>query len=72
MIPINTHMVNSSLLALPAAVVIARKLLQNRKALVLAGTDATTERVNQIQRRAHTLTETLKNIVGYNQHGLNE
>jgi hypothetical protein len=65
-------MVNSSLLALPVAVVVARKLLQNRKALVLAGTDTTTERMNQIQRRAHTLTETLKKIAGYNHHGLNE
>jgi hypothetical protein len=65
-------MVNSSLLALPVAVVIARKLLQNRRILVIAGTDTTTERMNQIQRRAHTLTDTLKNIVGYNHSGLNE
>ena len=70
MIPIHPHAVSSSLLALPAAVALTRKLLHDRKtsAPVLAGSLA--DRMNQIEQRANTLTETLKNIVGYNHHGL--
>jgi hypothetical protein len=72
MIPINPHVVSSSLLALPAAVALTRKLLHDRKTStpVLAGSLA--DQMNQIERRANTLTDTLKNIVGYNHHGLNE
>ena len=60
------------MLALPAAVALTRKLLHDRKASlpVIAGSPA--DQMNQIDRRAKTLTETLKNIVGYHHHGLNE
>ena len=72
MIPINPHAISSSLLALPAAIVITRKLLMNRKTSVTVGAGPHAGRLNQIERRANTLTETLKHIVGYHHHGLNE
>ena len=72
MIPINIHAVNTTLLALPAAVVLTRKLLQNHKAPVPAISGAPADRFKDIQRRANTLTETLKNIVGYHHHGIND
>ncbi len=72
MIPIHPHAVSSTLLALPAAVALTHKLLHDRKAAlkVIAGSPA--DRINQIERRAKTMTETLKNIMGYPHHGLNE
>ena len=72
MIPINLHAVSSTLVALPAAAMITRKLLQNRKASVPVTASSTANQMIQIERRANTLTETLKNIVGYHHHGLNE
>ena len=72
MIPINLHAVSSSLLALPTAVVITRKLLQNRKVLVPVAASSPADRMNQIERRAKTLTETLKSIVGYHHYGIND
>jgi glyoxylase-like metal-dependent hydrolase (beta-lactamase superfamily II) len=72
MIPIHPHVVSSSLLALPAAVALTRKLLHDRKSSILVEAGSPADRMNQIERRAKTLTETLKNIVGYHHHGLNE
>jgi len=72
MIPIHPHLIGSSMLALPAAVALTRKLIHDHKSSlpVIAGSPA--DRMNQVERRAKTLTETLKNIVGYPHHGLNE
>jgi len=72
MIPINPHAISSSLLALPAAVIITRKLLMDRKTVAPVETSAPTGRLNQIERRANNWRETLKDIVGYPHHGLNE
>ena len=72
MIPIHPHAFGSSLLALPAAVALTRKLLHDRKASLPLIAGSPVERINQIERRANTLTETLKNIAGYHHHGLNE
>jgi len=72
MIPISPHLVNSSLLALPVAIIFTRKLLLNRNDAVTAGAGALEVRMKHMERRANTLTETLKNIVGYHHHGLND
>ena len=72
MIPINLHAVNTSLLALPVAVTITRKLLLSHRVSVTIESGSPTEQMRHIERRANTLTETLKNIVGYSHHGLNE
>ena len=72
MIPIHPHAVSSSLLALPAAVALTRKLLHDRKASAPVETGSPAERTNQNNQRAKTMTETLKNIVGYHHHCLNE
>lgn len=72
MIPIHPHAVSSTLLALPAAVALTRKLIHDRKALTPVAAGSAGERINQVERRAKTLTETLKNIVGYHHHGLND
>ena len=72
MIPIHPHALATSLLALPAAVSLTRKLLHDRKALVPVVADSPADRMNQVERRAKTLTETLKNIVGYHHHGIND
>ena len=72
MIPIHPHVIGSTLLALPAAVALTRKLLHDHKASpqIVAGSPA--DRMNQVEHRAKTLTETLKNIVGYHHHGIND
>ncbi len=72
MIPLNPHAVNSSLLALPAAVAITRKLLRERKTPVTNQANSPTDQMNQDERTANTFTESLKKIVGYPHHGLNE
>jgi len=72
MIPLNPHAVSSSLLALPVAVALTRKLIHDRKAPVPIAAGLPTDQMNQVELRAKTLTETLKNIVGYHHHGLNE
>jgi len=72
MIPIHHHTVTSSLLALPAAVALTRKLLHDRKTLVRAEPGSSAGRMNQVKRRAKTLTETLNNIVGYDHYGIND
>jgi hypothetical protein len=70
MIPIPPHAVNASLLALPAAAALTRKIICDRKAVPESASPA--ERIEQVEQRAKTLTETLKNIVGYPHHGINE
>ena len=72
MIPIHPHAVSSTLLALPVAIAVTRKLIHNRKTLTLVEAGSPADRMNQIERRAKTLTETLKNIVGYHHHGIND
>lgn len=72
MIPIHPHAVSSSLLALPAAVALTRKLLHDRKTLTPVEAGSPADRMKQVERRAKTLTETLKNIVGYHHHGIND
>ena len=72
MIPINLHAVSSTLVALPAAAMIARKLLQNRNASVPVTASSTANQMIQIKPRANTLTESLKHIVGYHHYGLND
>jgi len=59
-------------LAMPVAVALTRKLLHDHKASVPIEAGSQTDRMNQVERRAKTLTETLKNIVGYHHHGINE
>jgi len=72
MIPFNPHSINSSLMALPAAVALTRKLLHDRKSSLPAETNSPADRPNQLEPRAKTLAERLKNIAGYPHHGLNE
>ncbi len=63
-------MVNTTLLALPAAAAFTRKLIHDRKAS--ASTNLSTERINQVEPRAKTLTNKLKTIVGYQHFGIND
>ena len=72
MTPLNLHTLNSSLLALPVAVVFTRKLLQNHKSSVTAESSSLNEKISFVERRANKLTKTLKDITGYDHHGLNE
>jgi len=72
MIPIHPHAVASSLLVLPAAVALTRKLLRDRKTLAPVEPGSPADRINQVEHRAKTLTETLKNIAGYDHYGINE
>ena len=72
MLPANLHAVNSTLLALPAAVALTRKLLHDSKASVPVEAGSPADRMNQVERRAKTLTDTLKNIVGYDHFGIND
>ena len=72
MIPINPHALNASLLALPVARAAARKLLHDRRAAVPVAVESPADAMKQVERRAKTMTETLKNIVGYPHHGLND
>jgi hypothetical protein len=72
MIPVNPHTINVSLLALPAAVALTRKLLRDRKALAPSEAIPSADQIEEVERRANTMSETLKNIVGYPHHGLNE
>jgi len=72
MIPINPHALNASLVALPVAMAAARKLLHDRKSPLPAAAESSSDSVSQIERRAKTMTETLKKIVGYPHHGINE
>ena len=71
----NLHTLNSSLVALPVMMVFTRRLLLNYKspALIEASSlSSLDKKVKLIEQRANRLTNTLKNIVGYNHHGLNE
>ena len=72
MIPLHPHAVTSSLLALPVAVALTQKLLHGRNTLVPIEPGSPADRMNQVERRAKTLTETLKNIVGYDHYGIND
>lgn len=72
MTPSNLHTLNSSLLALPVAIIFTRRLLLNHKSPVLVVANSLDEKMNLIERRANSLTDTLKGIVGYSHHGLNE
>jgi len=68
MTPSHLHTLNSSLLALPVAMIFTRRLLLNYKSPVLIGSGALDEKIKAIHKRAHCLTNTLKGIVGYNHH----
>ena len=72
MIPIHPHAVSSTLLALPVAIAVTQKLIHDNKASNPVEAGSSADRMNQIERRAKTLTETLKNIVGYHHHGIND
>ena len=72
MIPVHPHTLNASLVALPAAVALTRKLIHDRKALAPVEPGLPADRINQVEQRATTLTDTLKNIVGYDHYGLND
>ena len=72
MTPFNPHALNASLLALPAAVAFTRQLLRHRKMAVLAATESPVDLKNQVERHSKTMTETLKSIVGYHHHGIND
>jgi hypothetical protein len=66
MTPSNLHTINSSLLALPVAIVFTRRLLLNYKSPATAEAGSLDDKLEVIHKRAHGLTETLKGIVGYN------
>ena len=72
MTPINPHVVEATLAALPAAIAVSRKLLRQNNETTQAQFPPDSDHINQIHQRANGLTETLKNIVGYPRHGLNE
>jgi hypothetical protein len=72
MTPLNLHTLNSSLLALPVAVVFTRKLLLNHKASATVESISLNDKISFIEKRANKLTKTLKDIMGYDHHGLNE
>ena len=72
MIPIHPHSVSASLLVLPAAVALTRKLIRDHQASAPVQEGSPADPLHQIERRAKTLTETLKHIVGYPHHGLND
>ncbi len=72
MTPLNLHTINSSLVALPVAMAYTRKLLANHKTPVTARSGSPENPIKLIEKRANSLTETLKSIVGYSHHGLNE
>lgn len=72
MTPLNLHTLNSSLLALPVAVVFTRKLLLNHKPSVMEQAVSLDDKISFVERRANQLTKTLKDIMGYDHHGLNE
>jgi hypothetical protein len=72
MTPTHLHTVSTTLLALPAAMALTHKLLQNHRAHVPILVGSPGDRVKHLAHRANTLTKTLKNIVGYHHHGLND
>jgi hypothetical protein len=72
MIPPNIHMLNSSLLALPVAALVTRRLLLNYKSPALVGAGTAGEKPKTGVNRPHTFAERLKNIRGYSHFGLNE
>lgn len=72
MTPLNLHTINSSLVALPVAMAYTRKLLADHKTPVTAKSGSPDDQIKRIEKRANSLTETLKGIVGYHHHGLNE
>ena len=72
MIPVNPHTINATLLALPAAVALTRKLLRDRRVLSPADAVPPADQMAEVERRANSMTETLKNIVGYPHRGLNK
>jgi hypothetical protein len=72
MIPINPHAIQATLVAIPTAIAASRKLLRQHNEPVPVQSASTAEKMNQIEQRATTLTDTLKNIVGYSHFGLNE
>ena len=68
----NLHTLNSSLAALPVMMIFTRRVLLNYKSPALIEASSLDKKVKLIEQRANRLTSTLKNIVGYNRHGLNE
>jgi hypothetical protein len=68
----NLHTLNSSLLALPVVMIFTQRLLLKYKSPALIEASSLDKKVKLIEQRANRLTSTLKNIVGYNRHGLNE
>jgi hypothetical protein len=72
MIAINLHAFNTSLLAPPAKVTTTRKLLLSHRVSFTIETGTPAEQISHSERHANTLTETLKNIVGYGHYGINE
>ena len=72
MIPVNPHTINASLLALPAAMALTRRLLRNRRALAPADAVPPADQMAEVERRANSMTEILKNIVGYPRHGFSK
>ena len=68
----NLHTLNSSLLALPVVMIFTQRLLLKYKSPALIEASSLDQKVKLIEQRANRLTSTLKNIVGYNRHGLNE
>ncbi len=72
MTPQNFHALQTSLLTLPVAMVYTRHLLQSQRPLATVTTCSLNAQRKLIRWRASSLTETLKNIHGYDHHGINE
>jgi hypothetical protein len=69
---LSLHPLNPSLLALPAAMIYTRQLLLYHKSPATVASGLLDEKMKLIERRANSLTDTLKGIVGYNRDGLNK
>jgi hypothetical protein len=69
---LSLHTLNPSLLALPAAMIYTRRLLLYHKSPATVASGLLDEKMKLIERRANSLTDTLKGIVGYNHDGINE
>lgn len=72
MTPSNIHMLNSTLLALPAAVVLTRRLLRAPQSFVLLRAAPAGEKPKFLSPSAGTPVERLKNITGYHHDGIND
>ncbi len=72
MTPQNFHALQTSLLTLPVAMVYTRHLLRSHRPLATAQPCLLQAQRQLIRWRANSLTETLKNVHGYDHHGINE